>query len=299
MPVRNASTRDALADRSQYCAGAGPIGREWQQADRPRQVAVESTPCRLGQHIQPRRGDRTIDDRAERLRVGLAGGAGGIATIERDGTVAGRENRGAGHLSEVRPDHAWRSGTGTMGPEQCPPGATTVRVASSSEAMAPGGEPSRGGGGSVRTGRSGRSSAASCVHRIHCGACAGLWDPVVSQPGMVRPRTTGRSIRRSTAPVHAAAAGPIDRTRATSSSGESWESSETRNASLHPHLTPSSGGPNSVSDSGTPAVATASNAFRSSWGTNSQGLPADPSKGRAAGRNSTGERRRANRLPPK
>ena len=134
-------------------------------------------------------------------------------------------------------------------------------------------------------GRSGTPSAASCVHRIHCGACAGLCDLVVSHPGMVRPRTTGRSIHRSTVPVRAAAAGPIDRTRATSSFGESWESSETRNASLHPHLTPSSGGPNAVSDSGTPAVATASNAFRTLGGTNSQGLPADPSKGRAAGRN--------------
>ena len=136
-------------------------------------------------------------------------------------------------------------------------------------------------GGSVGIGASVPVSRSSCVQRIHSGACA--YGCVAFHPRMFRPRTTGRSIVRSTSPTRGAAPELAVRTRATSSSGESCGSSETRNASLHPLLTPSSGWPKTVSDSGTPAAATASNAWRVSGGTSSQGLPGDASRGRAAG----------------
>ena len=47
----------------------------------------------------------------------------------------------------------------------------------------------------------------------------------------------------------------------------------TMNAPLHPHFTPSSGGPNSDAANGVPAARTASNARRAGWGSMSHGAP--------------------------
>src|SRR5687767_8001398 len=136
----SASCRAADWRKKRNCAP--PVTRDWKHRHGPPHVASITSARRLGDYVEPRRGDCGVEDRGKSMRIIDDRTSHDIAGIQHDRRILRRDYRGSRRPRDVSPDYPWPRAVGTLDTKDTPPSPAPARIRARLESAPPRCKPS-------------------------------------------------------------------------------------------------------------------------------------------------------------